>query len=136
MGTAGTRSPHPSPNGSVKPPRPPADPGSRLAAGLLDLALIVCTLGVGWAIWTWRRWADATTPGKGMLGLTVVDLTTRRPATRRRMAQRTLVYQALALVLGAVTFGLGWLYCVAALAGPNRRTIYDEWAQVVVVDSR
>jgi uncharacterized RDD family membrane protein YckC len=133
MGAAPAR---PSPNGLPKPPAPPAGPGRRVAAGLLDLALFVVTLGVGWAVWSWRRWADATTPGQGLLGLGVVDLGTRRPATRRRMAERTLVYQGLALLLGVVTLGLGWLYCVAPLVGPNRRTIYDEWARVLVVDRR
>jgi|AntDryMetagUQ889_1029465.scaffolds.fasta_scaffold00447_2 hypothetical protein len=105
----------------------------RSLAWALDLGLLVGTLGVGWAIWTWRSWEHATTPGKAALGLTVFAIDTRCPATRARMALRTLVYRALAKVIGVVTLGLGWLYALTAATGPARRTLYDDWAQTIVL---
>jgi hypothetical protein len=59
---------------------------------------------------------------------------TRRPASRRRMLLSGLVYQATAVLIGIATLGVGWLYVVGAALGSSRRTIYDEWSQVVVMD--
>lgn len=105
----------------------------RVAAWALDLALFLATLGVGWAIWTWRLWARGTTPGKDRLGLVVFATDTRRPATRARMALRSLVYRTLAKVIGVVTLGLGWLYILLSASGSTRRTLYDDWAQTIVL---
>jgi hypothetical protein len=82
------------------------------------------------------RLGPGTTPGKSLLGLTVfdTDTDTRRPATRNRMALRVLVYQVVVVLLGEVTLGLGWLYCVGAALGANRRTVYDEWSRAVLLE--
>jgi hypothetical protein len=111
----------------------PAVRWRRFSAWLLDIALFVVTLGIGWAVWTWRGWAHGSTPGKSLLGLTVFGSDTRRPATRDRMAQRALLYQGAAVLLGVATLGLGWLYCVAAALGTGRRTLYDEWSHTVLL---
>lgn len=111
----------------------PARRRRRIAAWLLDIGLFVLTLGVGWLALAWRGWASGTTPGKAMLGLTVFDTEARRPADRGRMATRALVYQALALLLGVATLGVGWAYCVGAALGGARRTLYDEWSRVVLL---
>ena len=100
---------------------------------LLYFGMFVVTLGIGWAVWTWRSWARGTTPGKSLLGLTVFGTDTRRPATRARMALRALVYQSVVVLIGVVTLGLGWLYCVAAALGTGRRTVYDEWSHAVLL---
>ncbi len=112
----------------------PARRRGRFAAWLLDVALFVVTLGVGWSVWAWRGWARGTTPGKAMLGLTVFGTDTRRPADRTRMAMRALVYQSLALLVGVATLGLGWLYCVGGMLGATKRTLYDEWSRVIVLE--
>jgi hypothetical protein len=112
----------------------PAARWRRFSAWVLDLALFAATLGIGWSMWVWRDWARGTTPGKSLLGLTVFDTDTRRPATRDRMALRALVYQVVVVLLGVVTLGLGWLYCVGAALGANRRTVYDEWSGAVLLE--
>lgn len=112
--------------------RPPSR-GRRAAAWALDLGLGVVTLGVGWAIWSYRLTARSTTPGMSLLGLMMFASDTRTPATRSRMLLRGLVYLPLAAVIGLVTVGLGWIYVVVGLLGANRRTLYDEWARVVVL---
>lgn len=111
----------------------PAGLPHRFAAWILDVALFVVTFGVGWSILTWKSWAQGSTPGKALLGLTVFASDTGRPATRARMAVRALVYQGVALLIGITTFGFGWLYCVGSVLGAKRRTVYDEWAQVVLL---
>jgi len=44
-----------------------------------------------------------------------------------------LVYQAVVVLLGVATLGLGWLYCVGAALGASRRTVYDEWSHAVLL---
>jgi hypothetical protein len=111
----------------------PASRPRRLAAWLLDVGLFVTTLGVGWLVWLWRGWARGTTPGKALLGVTVFGTDTHRPATRSRMAQRALVYQLAAALIGLATLGVGWLYCVGSVLGANRRTVYDDWSRTVLL---
>lgn len=111
----------------------PAGPSRRLAAWLLDVALFVVTLGVGWLGWTWTMSARATTPGKAALGLMVFATDTRQPATRSRMALRGVVYQGAAMLIGIATLGIGWIYMISSVTGRNRRTLYDEWSQAVVL---
>lgn len=112
---------------------PPAGRRRRLGAWLLDVVLFAGTLGFGWLAWTWHCWASGETPGKRLLGVCVVDSWTNRPADRSRMALRALAYQGLAVLLGLATFGLGWLYCIGAVLGAGRRTLYDEWSHTVVL---
>ncbi|HEY1973147.1 MAG TPA: RDD family protein [Pseudonocardia sp.] len=107
----------------------------RLGAWLLDVALFGATLGVGWLAWTWREWARGSTPGKSIMGMAVFDSRTGRLAQRPRMAKRALGYQGVVVLLGVSTLGLGWLYCLAGMLGPSRRTHCDEWSGVVVLTS-
>jgi hypothetical protein len=65
--------------------------------------------------------------------VTVFDTDTHRPATRSRMAQRALVYQSVAALIGLATLGVGWLYCVGSVLGADRRTVYDEWSRAVLL---
>ncbi len=83
--------------------------------------------------WNWHTAARAATPGQAALGLMVFATDTRRPATRPRMLLRGVVYHGTAVLIGVATLGIGWLYAVAGALGANRRTLYDEWAQVVVL---
>lgn len=62
----------------------------------------------------------------------VFAIDTRLPASRARMVLRGVVYQGAAVLLGLSTLGFGWIL-IAGAAGENRRTLYDEWAQVVVL---
>jgi|SRR5882757_2141506 len=112
----------------------PASRRRRLGAWLLDVGLFIGTLGLGWLVWVWRAWARGTTPGKSLLGVIVFDTDTHRPATRSRMAQRALVYQSAAALIGLATLGVGWLYCVGSVLGTNRRTVYDEWSRAVLLE--
>lgn len=105
----------------------------RLAAWTVDLGLLAATLGIGWVVWNVVLWRDGTSPGKKMLGLTVFATDLRRPADRRRMALRALVHRTWARLFGLASFGLGYAYAVGGAAGQTRRTLYDDWAQTVVL---
>lgn len=111
----------------------PAARGRRALAWVVDIALGVATLGVGWlllALWLWGR---GTTPGKRLLGLTVFAVDTRLPATRRRMAERTLLHQALAHLCCLATFGIAYLYVLAPVVVGSGRALYDDWARTAVL---
>jgi hypothetical protein len=112
----------------------PARPARRVGAWLLDVVLFIACLGIGWTWWAWHTAARAATPGKAAFGMIVFTIDTRRPASRRRMLLSGLVYHATAVLIGIATLGVGWLYVVGAALGSSRRTIYDEWSQVVVMD--
>ena len=105
----------------------------RAAAWALDLTLAAATLGVGWLVWTVSLWRAGTTPGKRALGLTVFGTDTQRPADRRRMALRALVHRMWGRALGISTLGVGFLYVWGGAVGKTRRTLYDDWAQTVVL---
>lgn len=105
----------------------------RTAAWAIDLVLIVVTLGVGWLIWALKTWERGTTPGKQLLGLTVFATDTRSPADRRRMVLRSVIHRGWARLFGLATFGLGYVYVLGGAAGRTRRTLYDDWAQTVVL---
>lgn len=104
----------------------------RLLAWTIDLALIVATLGTS-LILSVALWEEGTTPGKHLLRLTVFATDTGRPADRHRMALRALVHRMWARAFGVATLGLGWVYAIAGAAGETRRTLYDDWAQTVVL---
>lgn len=105
----------------------------RAGAWAVDVLLFVGTLGVAWLVTVRTLWPHGTTPGKPLLGLRVFGTDTRCPADRRRMARRCLVHRTAARALGIATLGIGYAYVVGGAAGAGRRTLYDEWAQTVVL---
>lgn len=111
----------------------PAPHGRRTAAWAIDVALILGTAGVGYLLWAFRLWEAGTTPGKRALGLTVFATDTRRPADRNRMVLRAFVHRMWGRAMGISTLGLGFFYVWGAAAGRTRRTLYDDWAQTVVL---
>src|SRR5881275_1386914 len=57
-----------------------SSPGRRLGAHLLEVLLIVVTLGLGWMVWSLIVWARGQTPAKQLLGMHVVKLSAASPA--------------------------------------------------------
>lgn len=85
---------------------------------LIVLALVT----VGWYALTSRLWGQS--PGKRVLGLTVVDARGEPPSTAR-----TLGHSALRVLSIALLF-VGHLW---AIADPTRRTLYDRAAGIWVI---
>ena len=109
----------------------PCSNGRRLGAVLLDGLLFVLTCGIGWLIWSIVLWSQATTPGKKMLGLRIVDAASGAPATMNQMLLRQLVGH---WILDSVSGGLVSLVsAVLILVNPNRQGVWDYLAKTTVV---
>lgn len=107
-----------------------ATAGARIGAALIDGLLMLVTLGIGWIIWSVVLWKDATSPGKKMLGMRIVDANTGAPATMNQMVMREAVGK---WVLGYVTGIVSVASCVMLFATPRRQAVWDYVATTVVV---
>nr|WP_296072455.1 RDD family protein [uncultured Actinoplanes sp.] len=109
-------------------------PGGRLGAVLLDFALAVVTLVIGWLIWTVVVWSRGQTPGKQLLGHVVADVNTGRPAGWGQMFLREFVIRGLlfGFIVNGVTFGVFGIVDACMVFGKDHRTIHDMVAGTVV----
>ncbi len=112
------------------------DPGRRLGQYLLDIALCLGTLGIGWFVWSLVTWKSGQTPAMRIMKLRVLHGATSRPARWLRMFVRELVVKM--VVVGAVTaasFAAGVLLLDTMLLWDRgRRQVWDEIASTIVVD--
>lgn len=117
------------PNGIVL-----ASAGRRLGGYLLDGLLVLCTLVIGWVIWSLVVWAQGQTPGKQMLGMRVVRLDQRTYAGWGRMFLREFVGKLIVWLIASFIFGIGaviadlWL-----LWDKDKQELWDKIAGTVVV---
>ena len=120
------------------PPQRLASPAARLGSVLLDLVLVVVTLGVGWLVWSVVVWGRATTPGKSLLGQRVVHAATGRDASWGRMAVRqVLVGGVVSWALSTITLGLWFVADALLVFGRGHRRLTDRLAGTqVVLDQR
>src|SRR2546425_543109 len=84
-------------------------PWKRLGGNLLDGVVMAVTLVVGWFVWSVVVWGRGQSPGKQLLGMTVIVERTRRPARRGRMFFREVVAKTL----------IGFLPTFVLLAAPK-----------------
>ena len=99
---------------------------SRLGAAIVNVLLIVLTLGIGWVIWWFIVAPRGQNPGKAVVGLRVIK-TNGEAATTSTMFVRGLV----GWVLGAaipVPLDSAWL-----LWDRDAQTLHDKLASTVVV---
>jgi len=111
----------------------PCSNGQRLGASLLDGLLFVVTLGIGWLIWDIVLFSQSTSPAKKMLGLRVVDINTRAPATMQQMLLREVLGK---FILGSITGITGLVSIVLILVTPSRQGVWDYIARTTVVSGR
>ena len=105
-------------------------PSRRLAGFALDVLLFFVTLGIGWLVWSWFEWDRGRTPGKRLVGTTVID-TDGESLGRRGMARRALV-KGVALMAGLLTLGVLWWLAAAPVLWRGRRTTWDRVAHTNV----
>jgi uncharacterized RDD family membrane protein YckC len=109
--------------------------GRRFGGYLLEGLLFVCTLGIGWFIWTLIVWAQGQTPAKQTLGMRVVRLDTRAHAGWGRMFLRDFIGKGIVWLIGALIFAIGaviadcWL-----LWDKDKQELWDKLAGTVVVN--
>lgn len=112
--------------GSIPPGASPAvapvSVGTRVAASLLDVLLMIVTLGIGWIIWAVVLLKQSTSPAKKMMGLVIVDVNTGAPATMTQMVLREIVGK---WVLGSVTGVVTLASFVMLFVTPNRQAVWD-----------
>lgn len=129
----------------VPPPRVPAarylgpavtvsSPGRRLGSHLLDLLLVVVTLGIGWVIWSMVTFGRAQSPAKSLLGLRVVDAATGRARTWGEMFLREVVIKGVLGIASALTLGMVNFVGALMVTGATRQALWDRMAGTVVVD--
>ena len=108
--------------------------GRRFGGYLLEGLLLICTLGIGWIIWTLVVWARGQTPAKQVLGMRVVRLDTRAHAGWGRMFLRDFIGK----LLVSLTFGLLFIGGVIAdcwlLWDKDKQELWDKIAGTVVVN--
>jgi uncharacterized RDD family membrane protein YckC len=108
--------------------------GRRFGAYLLEGLLFICTLGIGWIVWTLVAWAHGQTPAKQVLGMRVIRLDTRAHAGWGRMFLRDFIGK----LLVSLTFGLLFIGGVIAdcwlLWDKDKQELWDKIAGTVVVN--
>lgn len=109
----------------------PVNNGARLWSAILEVILMVVTLGIGWLIWSVVLYSKSTSPAKKILGLQIVDAKSGLPATLQQMLLREVLGK---LVLGPVSQGAtGLISAIMILVMPSRQGIHDYIAKTVVV---
>lgn len=90
-------------------PFPKASLQHRFGQLLLEIALVIVTLGIGYLIWFFIVLGRGQTPGKQILKLRVYDAATGKPAKWGHMFIRELgIYLALGFGIGALAIVLGF----------------------------
>jgi uncharacterized RDD family membrane protein YckC len=109
--------------------------GKRFGAFLLEIPLIIVTLGIGWIIWDLIAWQEGRSPAKQLLHMRIIDGATGRPLTWGQSFLRNFVFYGL---LGAIPF-VGWIYRIVGACfvfNEDRRAVWDRMANTYVIDER
>jgi uncharacterized RDD family membrane protein YckC len=114
-----------------------SSPWARLGAYLLDIALILGTLLIGWIVWTVIVWNKGQSPGKQICGQRVVMEENGIAARWGQMFLREVLIRWLAIgLLSQLTFGIFWLVSALMIFSTFHETMWDKWAGTLVVDDR
>lgn len=114
---------------------PFATPLHRFGGALLETALAVVTLGIGWLIWWLILLSKGMTPARSILGLRIVNAQTMLPVSNSQVFVRGFVvyflaFSALSSALSLVLFGAGWLFTIISALLVFRSTHQTLWDQV------
>ena len=131
-----------------------SSPWRRLGGFLLDTALlwgaaaIDIFLAVGgaafagvallaWLVWTLVLWARGQTPGKQLLGMRAVRLSTGRRASWGIMFVRDFLLKFILFgIIVSITFGIGLITYFWLLWDGKRQELWDKMVGTIVVDDR
>jgi uncharacterized RDD family membrane protein YckC len=99
---------------------------ARFGAALLDAALLVVTLVIGWIIWSLYTWKSGQSPAKRILKQAVVDASTGERFTWAKMALREFAVKGLAgQLLSGATNGITFVIDSLFVFRSDRRTVHD-----------
>jgi uncharacterized RDD family membrane protein YckC len=110
----------------------------RLGAIVLDATLIVLTLGIGWAIWSFIVWGQGQTPAKKILKLRTLDYTTGKPASWGHMGLREFLIPTTVSIASVITGGIAsiaWIVVeIVFYFTKSQRTFRDYWVKTAVIN--
>jgi hypothetical protein len=103
-----------------------ATPMSRLGAHLLEMVLVVVTLGIGWLIWSLVVWGKGTTPAHQILKQYVVDSKSGSTFSWGKMFLREfLIKGLLSGFISVFTFGIYYVVDSLFIIREGNQTIHD-----------
>jgi hypothetical protein len=105
--------------------------GKRLGGHLLDVALLLVTLFVGWLVWSLIVYARAQTPAKQLLGMRVITVGSGVRAGWGRMFVREWVAKT---ILGFVSALLLYVPYFWLLWDARNQELWDKMMDTIVVD--
>lgn len=111
-----------------------SSPWRRLGGYLLELVLVVCTLFVGWFIWSIVVWGRGQSPAKQILGMRVIRDDSLQAVGRLGMVGRGFSKWLIGLVAGFTLIGYV-LFCWL-LWDKERQELWDKMCGTVVVNDR
>lgn len=114
-----------------------ASRGKRFGALLLEILLVVVTLGIGWLIWSLIVYSRGQTPAKQMLQMRVIRVEGQQAAGWGWMALRELVLKAaiVFLLAGVVLLGIVWVIVngIVLLNNDRNQALWDKMVKTVVI---
>lgn len=113
------------------PPAPLASVGKRLGGLLLDTALAIITLGIGWLIWLLIVMGRGQTPAKQLLHMRVVRIDDGKVASWGKMFVREFPAKIVIGFLAALTIYIIYLW---PLWDDKNQELWDKMVGTVVVD--
>ena len=102
--------------------------GRRLGAELLDIGLALVLFGIGWVIWLIFTSKQGQSPGKKLLGMRSVSVSTGRSLDFGMTFLRDFFLKGF---IGGATFGIAYLWI---LWDPRRQALYDKLITATVVN--
>jgi uncharacterized RDD family membrane protein YckC len=112
---------------------PLASVGKRFGGMLLEGALFVCTLGIGWLIWAIIVMSRGQTPAKQLLHMRVVNVEDGRAATWGKMFVRDVLCKWVIGLVAGVTF-IGIILYFWLCWDDKNQELWDKMVNTVVVD--
>jgi len=110
----------------------------RIGAYALDFALIFCTCGIGWLIWSIVVWGQGQTPGKQILKMRTINFTNGLPASWGHMAIREYLIPMAVSILSYFTLYIAlipWIVIeIVFYFTKNQRSFRDYWAKTAVIN--
>jgi uncharacterized RDD family membrane protein YckC len=109
---------------------PLSSKAKRLGEFLLEIALFIVTLGIGWLVWSLIIWGQGQTPAKQLLHMRVVVADTGQRATFWTMALREFVGK---WVLGVISLYL-LMSSIFVIVDARSQALWDKIAATLVID--
>ena len=111
-----------------------SSPWRRLGGYLLDLVLVICTLFIGWFIWSIVVWGRGQSPAKQILGMRVIRDDSLRAVGRWGMVGRGLSKWLIGWVASLIIIGVVAYFWL--LWDEERQELWDKMCGTVVVNDK